>query len=296
MTWQPSDSTVGAWATHGSLTVQNVRAFEREIWLWDFGGQADQRLIHQLYMDDTALAVLVFDGQNERLFDSLGQWDRDLMRASKAPFAKLLVAGRVDAGGMRVSRTELQRFAAERGLSAPIFETSAKADTGCSDLKNAIVQAIDWERIPWRTSPAVFKRLKEEIVRLKDEGRVLMRFKELRDALRLRLAGGNYEFTDEQLRAVVGLLSGPGVVWELKFGSWVLLRPEQINAYAQAVVQTLTGRRDGARMSGGRTRVARRSEVSAFRPAPRGGRRTLCAYGDAPDAARAGALPARANR
>ena len=46
---------------------------EREIWLWDFGGQADQRLIHQLYMDETALAVLVFDGQKEDLFETLGQ-------------------------------------------------------------------------------------------------------------------------------------------------------------------------------------------------------------------------------
>lgn len=32
----------------------------------------------------------------------------------------------------------------------------------------------------------------------------------------------------------VGLLAGPGVVWELKFGSWVPLQPGRINAYAQA--------------------------------------------------------------
>ena len=38
---------------------------------------------------------------------------------------------------------------------------------------------------------------------------------------------------------MVSLLAGPGVVWELKFGSWVLLQPERINAYAQAVIQTL---------------------------------------------------------
>ena len=88
---------------------------EREIWLWDFGGQADQRLIHQLYMDETALAVLVFDGQKEDLFETLGQWDRDLTRASRQAFAKLLVAGRVDAGGLRVSRTQIEAFAKERG-------------------------------------------------------------------------------------------------------------------------------------------------------------------------------------
>jgi hypothetical protein len=37
----------------------------------------------------------------------------------------------------------------------------------------------------------------------------------------------------------VGLLSGPGVAWELKFGSWMLLQPERINTYAQAVIQTI---------------------------------------------------------
>jgi hypothetical protein len=34
-------------------------------------------------------------------------------------------------------------------------------------------------------------------------------------------------------------LAGPGVMWELAFGSWVLLQPERINTYAQAVIQTL---------------------------------------------------------
>jgi hypothetical protein len=66
-----------------------------------------------------------------------------------------------------------------------------------------------------------------------------MRFNELRDALRLRLAGEDVQFKDDELKAVVGLLAGPGVVWELAFGSWVLLQPERINAYAQAVIQTL---------------------------------------------------------
>ncbi|MFM9962251.1 MAG: hypothetical protein ACKV2Q_13645 [Planctomycetaceae bacterium] len=68
-------------------------------------------------------------------------------------------------------------------------------------------------------------------------GRVLMRFNELRDALTLRLAG--QRFDDAELRTVLTLLAGPGVVWEMNFGSWVLLQPERINAYAQAVIQTL---------------------------------------------------------
>ena len=236
--WKPSDSTVGAWATHWPLPVDSDDGVEREIWLWDFGGQADQRLIHQLYMDETALAVLVFDGQKDDLFETLGQWDRDLTRASRTEFAKLLVAGRVDASGLRVSPSQVEAFAEERGYPR-FLETSAKLGTGCEELKQAILDGIRWENIPWRTSPQLFKRLKEEIIRLKDEDRVLMRFNELRDSLQLRMAGETERFSDEELKVVIGLLAGPGAVWELKFGSWVLLQPERINAYAQAVIQTL---------------------------------------------------------
>ncbi|SEH41863.1 TIR domain-containing protein [Magnetospirillum fulvum] len=236
--WQPSDSTVGAWATQWKLPGIETGEAEREIWLWDFGGQADQRLIHQLYFDETAAAVLVFDGQKEDVFETLGQWDRDLARASGKPFSKLLVAGRIDAGGLRVSRQQVETFARERGFAA-FLETSAKDGTGCADLQKAIVECIDWEEIPWRSSPLLFRQLKEEIVRLKDEGRVLLRFNELRETLRIRLTGSVSQFSDEELKAVVGLLCGPGIVWDLAFGSWVLLQPECINAYAQAVIQTL---------------------------------------------------------
>jgi small GTP-binding protein len=241
--WEPSDSTVGAWATQVTLPIEDGNdgsdGVEREIWLWDFGGQADQRLIHQLYMDQTALAVLVFDGQKEDIFETLGQWDRDLTRASRQPFTKLLVAGRVDAGGLRVSKSRVEAFAKERGFSGRLFETSAKAGIDCDELKAAICAAIDWDAVPWRTSPLLFKRLKEEIVRLKDEGRVLLSFSELRATLRLRLAGDSEQFSDAELKAVIGLLTGPGVVWELKFGDLVLLQPEIVNAYAQAVIQTM---------------------------------------------------------
>jgi small GTP-binding protein len=234
--WQESDSTVGAWATQWPLTVHSEDGVEREIWLWDFGGQADQRLIHQLYMNETSVAVLVFDGQKEDLFDTLGQWDRDLTLASRKPFNKLLVAGRADAGRLRVSRQQLKSFAKERSFQG-VHETSAKFNEGCEELRTAILEAIDWKAIACRTTKRIFKLLKDAIVQLKDAGRVLMRFNELRDALCLRMEG--HRFSDDELRAVLTLLAGPGVVWELDFGSWVLIQPERINAYAQAVIQTL---------------------------------------------------------
>lgn len=236
--WQPTDSTVGAWATQWKLPIAAMDQIEREIWLWDFGGQADQRLVHQLYMDETALAVLVFDGQKENVIETLAQWDRDLTRAAHKEFTKILVAARIDAGGLRISKSHIDDFVSARKYHKYI-ETSAKADIGCDDLKHAIVNSIQWDKIPWRSTPLLFKRLKEEIVRLKDQGRVILRFNELRDLLQLRIDAEAARFTDEELRAVTSLLAGPGVVWELKFGSWILLQPERINAYAQAVIQTI---------------------------------------------------------
>ena len=149
--WQPSDSTVGAWATQWKLPVSAGVGVEREIWLWDFGGQADQRLIHQLYMDDTALAALVFDGQKENLFETLGQWDRDLTRASSKQFSKLLVAGRVDAGGLRVSRSQVDAFRKERDY-VDFVENERKNERRLSRAKTSNHQ---WHRLE-RDSLALF--------------------------------------------------------------------------------------------------------------------------------------------
>src|SRR6266478_8461741 len=88
-----------------------------------------------------------------------------------------------------------------------------------------------------RTSPRIFKLIKDEILKLRDEGQVLHTFKELRELLWRRLP--DERFTDDILQTVIALLDGPGVVKELDYGSYVLLAPEWINAYAQAVIRTL---------------------------------------------------------
>jgi small GTP-binding protein len=235
--FRSSISTDAAWATQLKLTDTGEQTrVEREIWLWDFAGQADYRLIHQLYMDETALAVLVFNPQSEDPFEGLGSWDRDLQRAARRPFKKLLVAARCDRGGLIVSRSSIERFREERGFSDYI-ETSALRGTNCDKLRNAIVREIPWDDIPWTASPRIFRLLKNEIVRLKEEGKVLMRICELKQQLEMRLPGET--FTVEELRAVVALLAGPGVVWQLEFGDFVLLQPERINSYAAAVVRSV---------------------------------------------------------
>ena len=122
------------------------RQGEREIWLWDFGGQADQRLIHQLYMDETALAVLVFDGQKEDLFETLGQWDRISPRLAQGVRQ---VAGRRPRGYRRPPRQPKRGREVCGGAPVPgLSRNQRKAEPGCEELKQAILAGINWTRFP----------------------------------------------------------------------------------------------------------------------------------------------------
>jgi hypothetical protein len=81
--------------------------------------------------------------------------------------------------------------------------------------------------------------VKDAILELRDAGQVLHTFKELRDLLWQRVSTDTDRFSEELLRTVIGLLDGPGAVKELDYGTYVLLQPEWINVYAQAVIRTL---------------------------------------------------------
>jgi hypothetical protein len=228
-------STDGAWATHLKLPHNKQDSVDREIWLWDFAGQVDYRLVHQLYMDDTAAAVLVFNPQNENLFEGLGQWDRDLHKATRKKFAKLMVAGRMDRGGLVVSQDSVNRFMAERGFQGDLHLTSAMSGQGCDELAASIASAIDWDSLAVTSSPGLYRRMKEEILRLRDSGLVLLRLAELKQ--RMELALHNESFDVAQLETVVGLLAGPGMIGRVGFGGFILLRPEVLSRYAAALVR-----------------------------------------------------------
>ena len=235
--WRPSEaSTVGAWSTQWKLEAGGAApGVEREIWLWDFGGQADQRLIHQLYMDRSSLILLLFNADQEDVLPGLRDWLTALSRCVPRGTPQFLVAGRIDTG-FRASRAKLQSFARENGLD--YFETSALEGTGCEGLHAAVLAAIPWKDIPVITTEKLFKSIKDEILKLRDAGQVLHTFIELRELLWRRLPAAS-GMNDDALRTVIGHLDAPGAVKELDYGTYVLLQPEWVNAYAQAVIRTL---------------------------------------------------------
>lgn len=248
------DKFVETPSTHGmqvwrlDLPEEPDDPMEREALLWDLAGQEDYRLIHQLFLDDTALALMLFNPQSHDPFAEVETWLKVLNSALTPERAKevvkVLVAARIDTGNVKVSRAKIDRFVEQHGL-AGYLATSAKRGDACSDslasgdiseLKALIAQHLPWAKLPWTSTPRLLAELKNAVIALSEQKEVrLLRFRELADRLQPLLPEEQFEESD--VRTAVALLANHGVVLPLKFGDLVLLRPALLNGYASAVIR-----------------------------------------------------------
>ena len=241
--WVLTDSTHGmrVWPLKLSGDVTGVD-IEREVWLWDLAGQPEYRLVHQLFLDQTAVALVLFNPQSEDPFYGLRDWEEALRVAVGREPTKILVAARDDRGGATITKEKILRFCKTRNFSDYI-STSAKVGNGCDELRHKLTNSIPWDQLPWTSTTRLFKALKDAIVYLKDEGTVLVRFSELRQRLQMIMTGEF--FKEDDLGVVIGLLAGQGIVKRLDFGEFILLQPEQLNNYAAAVIRAARDHVDG---------------------------------------------------
>ncbi len=141
---------------------------EREALLWDLAGQEDYRLIHQLFLSETALALLLINPQKDDPFAEAGDWLKAINTAvnpsnAQHDAAKLLIFSQSDVGGMKLSNSKIDRFIKQHGFAAWL-PTSAKTGENCSDsgnngqasaLKQLIAEHIPWETLPWTSTPVI---------------------------------------------------------------------------------------------------------------------------------------------
>jgi hypothetical protein len=229
---------------------------EREALLWDLAGQQDYKLIHQLFLQDTALALLLINPQAEDPFAEAAEWVRALRMAAKvagaaADIPKLLVPARIDVGGLTVSDTKTDRFLQEHGILASLATSAVRGDN-CSDslnagqpsaLKQLIADSIAWDSLPWTSTPRLLAALKNAVLALADANDIrMLRFAELAQRLEAALPGE--KFGESDARTAVRLLANHGLIRPLKFGDLVLLRPELLNGYAGSLIRAARAHRD----------------------------------------------------
>jgi len=105
---------------------------EGELTLWDLAGQPEYRLTHQLFLDDTDAALLLFDCSDANdPFRGVPYWAKVLKKHAPAHVAKFLISARCDVSPVTVDRREINQVLAQHGLD-DYFKTSASTGEGSS--------------------------------------------------------------------------------------------------------------------------------------------------------------------
>jgi DNA-directed RNA polymerase subunit RPC12/RpoP len=229
---------------------------DREALLWDLAGQEDYRLIHRLFLDETALALLLINPQKDDPFAEAGDWLKALDTASlndgaNRSAARLAIFSQVDVGEPKLGKAKLDRFCQDHGFADWLI-TSAKNGRNCSDadnggqpstLKQLISDRIPWDKLPWTATPRLLAELKSALLKMRDTSDIrLLRFAELAQRLEQALPGER--FGESDVRTAVSLLANHGLARPLKFGDLVLLQPELLNGYAGAIIRAARAHKD----------------------------------------------------
>jgi len=222
-----------------------AEAEEREVFIWDLGGQQEYRLVNQLFLPETTLAMILFDPTRGRAaFEDVREWNLRLQKQTERPGAgrrtvKLLVGTKLDTGDEVVDRAEINRLIAECEF-VDYFPTSALAPRGLAELCKAVIGQIKWDELSKTTRPRLFQLIRETVSELQDAGEVAMLYSELEKRVRAQAENDpDLEFDPQSVNTVVGQLAGQGQIVETRLASGdrvLVLQIGLISIYAGSLV------------------------------------------------------------
>lgn len=153
----------------------------RDVVLWDFGGQDEYQLVHQMFLRDTTLALVLIDptrGQKAR--DEARDWNKRLEKhLGQRQAVKLLVGTRIDDDhkcGL-INRGAIQVLCEECGFTG-FYETSALNGRQIDEFRSALAHAIDWDNLTKTSRPELFQVIRDEIEQRRLRGEVVLLFHE----------------------------------------------------------------------------------------------------------------------
>ena len=209
----------------------------RDVVLWDMGGQDEYRLVHQLFMHDSTLALVFLDPTRGRTaFQEVEAWNKRLDKSlGGKPTVKLLIGSKMDEPSDIVDKAGIEQLVKNCGFSG-YYETSAYNDRGVPELRQAMAEALDWDSLTKTSRPELFQHIRDEIDRRKDAKEVVLPLADLEKAIRDMAP----EDSDAKaVSAVAEQLSRQGVIADTKQMSGkrtLVLKIEEIERYAGSLI------------------------------------------------------------
>ncbi|MBW8014843.1 MAG: TIR domain-containing protein [Planctomycetes bacterium] len=233
------------------VKLKNGSSETREAFLWDMGGQPVFKVIHQLHLNETTLAIIVIDGgYDDGPFAAVRYWGKALEYAysfnDKQPFkpVKFLVAARDDCGAVAVSPDAIDQIVKELGFQKYI-STSASKGKNIENLREAISEAIDWDSLLGVSSTQLFQRIKSFLVDERDCGQ-LSTLEDLYETfLRMKDVDPETPRLRSQFEICVDQLNRHGLIQNLSFGKYILLKPELLDSYVYALFNAAEKNEEG---------------------------------------------------
>src|SRR5579862_369913 len=208
----------------------------RDIVLWDMGGQEEYRLIHQLFLHDTTVALVLLDPKRgTTAFKEVEAWNKSLEKQlSGREAVKLLVGAKVDQPSEMIDRKALKRLRKECGF-VDYCETSAIKGRGVAELCEAVGKAIDWDSLGKTSRPELFQRIRDEIEARRKRGKVVLSESELHKIVGYKDPRGR----KTAVHAVTEQLATQGVIARSRMASGkpvLVLQVQEIERYAGSLI------------------------------------------------------------
>ena len=220
-----------------SISHRDQKNLKPELTLWDLAGQPEYRIVHQLFLDDTDAAFLLFDCSDvSEPFRGVTYWAKVLNKQSSPNSVKMLISSRCDVCPVTVDKNEIYSLLSKYNMTGYCC-TSAKTGEGIEELKQALIKSIRWQELTHTTTPVLFKFIRDILLKAKGEGKTLL----LISSLSIDISNSyKNKVNQSEIDTVIKLMQSKGLLHRLnptKKISYVLLKPELINNYAASIIQ-----------------------------------------------------------
>ena len=188
----------------------------RDVVLWDFGGQDEYQLVHQMFLHDTTLALVLIDPTRGRVaLDEARDWNKRLEKhLGKDRAVKLLVGAKVDDARKRklIDRSSLDDLCKDCGF-AGFLDLSARTGRNTKKLRKLIADALDWDQMAKTSRPELFQHIRDDVERRRKKKEIVLTLEAFKRAIR-RSAAKLYE--EAAVDAVSDQLATQGIIVRTK--------------------------------------------------------------------------------